>query len=107
MVLTLLALNACALVQDDVDALLARGQPEAALRQLTSEERFLPHLPPHERARIELRRGLAHLALSDRVAARWWLDDCRQLLQEDPLALSPDDRARLLDALRSLDDPLR
>lgn len=98
-------LGACSLAQDDVDALLARGQAGEALRRLAQDDGALPHESPPERARHGLRRGLAHLSLGDRVAARGWLLHARDIVDQDPLALSSLDRARLLDALRSLDAP--
>lgn len=98
-------LGACSVVHDDVDALLARGQGEQALRRLAQTEGTLAHEPAPERARHGLLRGLAHLSLGDRTAARWWLRQARAVVEEDPEALSPLDRARLLDALRGLDGP--
>ncbi|MCS6898916.1 MAG: hypothetical protein RMJ98_04215 [Myxococcales bacterium] len=99
-------LGACVVVHDDVEALLARGQGEQALRKLAQDEAFLAHQAPSEQARHGLLRGLAHLSLGDRQTARWWLFQARAVVDREPEALSPLDRARLLDALHSLDGPL-
>lgn len=103
-----LVLPGCALAQDDVDALLARGQAEQALAALAPGEAGVAHEGARGQASYGLRRGLAHLGLGDREAARWWLGHARARLESDPGALSAADRARLLDALRGLaDGPLR
>jgi hypothetical protein len=49
-------------------------------------------------ARYALYRGLAHLALGDLAATRFWLDGVERGLSADPALLSPDDAGRLASA---------
>ncbi len=98
-----MALGGCGVVRDDVDALLARGEPVAALGRLQAQTEGVT---PRARARYRLRRGLAHLGLGDTEAARLWLAQARDIVDQDPSALGVDDRARLLDAVRGTGDPL-
>jgi hypothetical protein len=92
----------CGVTRDDAEALLGRGQPTAALRELQAEEADLAHRGASDRARYALVRGLVHLSLADRVAAGWWLAQASEIVIVAPASLGPEDRARLEDALQGL-----
>lgn len=97
-----LLIAGCGVARDDAEALLGRGQPSAALRELEAEEPRLAHRDPGARARYALLRGLVHLSLADRVAAGWWLGQAGEIVIAAPSSLDAVDRARLDDALQGL-----
>ncbi len=92
----------CGVARDDAEALLARGQATAALRELEAEQAGNAHRDPAARARYALLRGLVHLSLADRVAAEWWLAQASEIVSAEPSCLDAADRARLGDAIQGL-----
>lgn len=75
--------------------------PEAAQR-FRALEATLPELQNGERLRYALYRGLNDLALGHARSAEHWLSPVKRVVALSPLALTHEERGRLLAAWRSL-----
>lgn len=74
------------------------GRYPEALEHFREAEQDATALRGRPRAKYALYRGLAHLALGDRVATLRWLREARRAVQADPALLPDDDLGRLTSA---------
>jgi hypothetical protein len=78
------------------------GRYPAAADELRALEREVPELPPNERARYSLYRGLTHLALGDARQADRHLTLAKRALDAHPGWFASEERGALLAAWRSI-----
>jgi len=74
------------------------GRYPEALEHFREAEQDAAALHGARRARYALYRGLAHLALGDRMATLRWLREARSAVQAEPTILGDDDLGRLSSA---------
>lgn len=74
------------------------GQYPEALEHFREAEENATTQRGEARARYALYRGLAHLALGDRVATLRWLRRARDAVQAEPTLLADEDLGRLASA---------
>lgn len=74
------------------------GRYPEALEYFREAEQDAAALHGRRRARYALYRGLAHLALGDRIATLRWLREARRAVQAEPTLLGDDELGRLSSA---------
>jgi hypothetical protein len=74
------------------------GRYPEAMDELRALEVSTLRGPSAEAARYALYRGLAHLALGDHRATRFWFERLEQAMAVDPSVLCADDAHRLASA---------
>jgi hypothetical protein len=74
------------------------GRYPEAMDELRAVEADTTHWRAADGARYALYRGLAHLALGDIAATRYWFARVSGAAAADPTVLSPEDAARLASA---------
>jgi hypothetical protein len=79
-----------------------QGRYPEAMDELRAVEADTRRAGSADAARYALYRGLAHLALGDLPAARFWFDRLGQALVGEPWLLSADDAHRFASALAHL-----
>jgi hypothetical protein len=75
-----------------------QGRYPEAMDELRAVESEAGRAPASDAARYALYRGLAHLALGDLPATRFWFDRLEQTLSGEPRLLCADDAHRLASA---------
>ncbi|MFO0664312.1 MAG: hypothetical protein U0174_10190 [Polyangiaceae bacterium] len=77
------------------------GDSASARERLVAIEGETKSWNEKDRAEYALYRGLVHLSLADRDAARPWLERADAMVRASPEALSPENRSRLRVALET------
>lgn len=95
-----LGLGSCAGSLPGLDG-LREGRLPAALSELRALEPRVPRLPPGERARYALYRGLAELGLGNAAAADRWLSAAWRADAADPTCFDASEHGALMAAWRT------
>lgn len=84
---------------------LRNGDAASARQRLVAIESETRSWSEHDRAEYALERGLAHLSLGDRDAAKVWLRRADDAVRAQPDVLSEQNRTRLRLGLESVSFP--